>query len=197
MKIANQQLKQLRHIIKEEIHAALQEQRGGGTVFEAEQGAKLTRSVVRQLPYAAPTTAAALGQLAQVAPVAAETLLTSVGAASAGAIAGAALAGAAIGVGIGLTINYGIDWAKDAARHRRMYTAGAITQANNVKRLVKQAKAKGINGKETEELVHSWIGLAGKNKNLAKGYVKFIKFLKEGPWGKHFPAYIEISSYLR
>ena len=118
----------------------------------------------------------------------------SAGGASAGAIAGAAVAGAAIGVGIGLTINYGIDWAKDAARHGRMYTADVGDLAENVRRLVKQAKTKGINPKETEELVHSWLGLAGKDKNLAKGYAKFLKFLKSGPWGKYFPAYVEIKA---
>jgi len=128
-------------------------------------------------------------QLARVAPAAAETLLTSVGAASAGAIAGAALAGAAIGVGIGLTINYGIDWANDAARHRRMYATDVGDLTKDIRRLIKLAKTKGINPKETEELAHMWISLAGKNKNLARRYAKFIKFLKDGPWGKHFPPW--------
>ena len=124
MKISQQQLKQ---IIKEEIQAALQEQWGGA--FRLPVGPQLARAAARSRDFArvarglrgtAPAKIA-VRQLARVAPVAAETLLTSVGAASAGAIAGAALAGAAIGVGIGLTINYGIDWANDAARHRRMY----------------------------------------------------------------------------
>ena len=207
MKVSKQELKQ---IIREEISRALKEQdislavlkeyipsghdiEATGFGVDALKGGatKIGRVALQQLMNLSPDAAIWLGQNVGGGAGAGAA---SAGGASVGAIAGAAVAGAVVGAGIGLTINYGIDWAKDAARHRRMYTADVGDLAENVRRLVKLAKTKGINPKETEELVHSWISLAGKDKNLAKGYAKFLKFLKSGPWGKHFPAYLEIEA---
>jgi len=192
--------KQLQQIIQEEIKKELLEvsphdfEVTGYSADKFTSGAKSAVSkpanaILRQLMKVSPRAAIFLGQ--KIGTGAGAGVATA-GGASAAAVAGAVLAGAAIGVGIGLGINASLDWAQDALKHRRMYSADVGVLAKNVRRLVKQAKSTGINGQETEELVHSWIGLAGKDKNLAAGYVKFLKFLRAGPWGKHFPAYITI-----
>jgi hypothetical protein len=194
--------KQLQQIIQEEIKKELFKERTPET--DVANAAIATSAMVP--PVATITTKALknplLRQLMKASPKAATFLAQKIGVRAGayaatsggllGTVAGAVLAGAAIGAGIGLGINASIDWAQDALKHRRTYSADVGVLSKNVRRLVKQAKSTGINGQETEELVHSWIGLAGKDKKLAAGYVEFLKFLRAGPWGKHFPAYITI-----
>ena len=119
-------------------------------------------------------------------------LARTVGGATAGAIAGSVAAGAMVGIGIGMAINHGIDWAKAAARHKRMYTADVNSLKRGVQRLINKAQSKkGINREELEELVHMYSSLTGKNKRLAGKAGKFIKFLKDR--GFPVPSYVTIT----
>ena len=109
---------------------------------------------------------------------------------------GAAIAaGIETGVTIGIRINVSIDLIKDVMKNKRikrMYSANPNDIVANIERLKKQSQTKGVNESEAEELVHSWISLAGKNKQAAKKYVPFLKLLKASKASKVFPPYIQL-----
>ena len=101
-------------------------------------------------------------------------------------------AGIGFGVTIGIGINVSIDLIKDVMKNKRMYSANPNDLVTNIERLIKQSKTKGVNKSEAEELVHSWISLAGKNKQAAKNYVPFLKLLKASKASKVFPPYMQL-----
>ena len=97
-----------------------------------------------------------------------------------------------IGVTIGIGINVSIDLIKDVMKNKRMYSANPNDLVANIERLIKQSQTKGVDKSDAEELVHSWISLAGKNKQAAKKYVRFLKLLKASKAGKVFPPYMQL-----
>jgi len=108
-----------------------------------------------------------------------------------GPVGAAVASGIEIGVTIGVGISAGIDLIKDVMKNKRMYSANPNDLVANIERLIKQSQTKGVDKSDAEELVHSWISLAGKNKQAAKKYVRFLKLLKTSKAGKVFPPYIQ------
>ena len=106
---------------------------------------------------------------------------------------GAAVATAiGIGAAIGMGINASADLIKDVMKNKRIHSANPADLVANIERLIKQSQTKGIDKSDAEELVHSWISLAGKNEQAAKKYVRFLKLLKASKAGKVFPPYIQL-----
>ena len=106
---------------------------------------------------------------------------------------GAAVATAiGIGAAIGMGINASADLIKDVMKNKRIHSANPADLVANIERLIKQSQTKGIDKSGAEELVHSWISLAGKNEQAAKKYVRFLKLLKASKAGKVFPPYIQL-----
>ena len=100
--------------------------------------------------------------------------------------------GAAIATAIGMGINASADLIKDVMKNKRIHSANPADLVANIERLIKQSQTKGIDKSDAEELVHSWISLAGKNEQAAKKYVRFLKLLKASKAGKVFPPYIQL-----
>ena len=86
----------------------------------------------------------------------------------------------------------GADLIKDVMKNKRIHSANPADLVANIERLIKQSQTKGIDKSDAEELVHSWISLAGKNEQAAKKYVRFLKLLKASKAGKVFPPYIQL-----